>query len=41
LHKAIDGLRSRPNRLDQCMEAMQMHSVSKALLWKRIKALER
>jgi len=41
LGKAIDALRTRPHRLDQCMEAMQMRSVPKALLWKRIKALAR
>jgi hypothetical protein len=41
LGKAIDALRARPHRLDQCMEAMQMRSVPKALLWKRIKALAR
>jgi len=41
LGKAIDALRVRPHRLDQCMEAMQMRSVPKALLWKRIKALAR
>jgi hypothetical protein len=41
LRKAIDALRARPHRLDRCMEAMQMRSVPKALLWKRIKALAR
>ena len=41
LGKAIDALRARPHRLDQCMEAMQMRGVPKALLWKRIKALAR
>ncbi len=41
LRKAIDALRTRPHRLDQCMEAMQMRSVPKALLWQRIKALAR
>jgi len=41
LGKAIDALRARPHRLDRCMEAMQMRSVPKALLWKRIKALAR
>ncbi len=39
LAKAIDGLRQRPQRLDRCMEALQMTTVPKALLWKRIKAL--
>lgn len=41
LRKAVDALRTRPHRLDQCMEAMQMRSVPKALLWQRIKALTR
>ena len=41
LGKAIDALRARPHRLDRCMEAMQMRSLPKALLWKRIKALGR
>ncbi len=41
LNKAIQDLRDRPHRLDHCMAAMQMTSVPKALLWKRIKALSR
>ncbi|MGZ5206849.1 MAG: nucleotidyl transferase AbiEii/AbiGii toxin family protein [Caldimonas sp.] len=41
LGKAIEALRARPHRLDRCMEAMQMTTVPKALLWKRIKALGR
>lgn len=41
LNKAIQNLRDRPHRLDHCMAAMQMTSVPKALLWKRIKALSR
>lgn len=39
LAKAIEALRARPLRLDRCMEALQMTTVPKALLWKRIKAL--
>jgi len=39
LAKAIRQLRDRPQRLDQCMQAMKMTTVPKALLWKRIKAL--
>jgi hypothetical protein len=39
LAKAIQQLRDRPQRLDQCMQAMKMTTVPKALLWKRIKAL--
>lgn len=40
LRQAILDLRERPHRLDQCMQAMRMTTVPKALLWKRIKALE-
>jgi hypothetical protein len=40
LRKAIQYLRERPHRLDQCMQAMRITTVPKALLWKRIKALE-
>ena len=40
LRKAIQTLRERPHRLDGCMQAMRMTTVPKALLWKRIKALE-
>jgi hypothetical protein len=39
LAKAIQQLRDRPQRLDQCMKAMKITTVPKALLWKRIKAL--
>jgi hypothetical protein len=40
LRQAIQALRERPHRLDHCMHAMRMTTVPKALLWKRIKALE-
>lgn len=40
LRKAIQSLRERPHRLDHCMQAMRMTTTPKALLWKRIKALE-
>ena len=40
LRKAVQDLRERPHRLDHCMQAMRMTTVPKALLWKRIKALE-
>jgi hypothetical protein len=40
LTKAIQSLRERPHRLDQCMQAMRTTGISKAQLWKRIKALE-
>ena len=39
LAKAIANLRERPHRLDQCMQAMAMTTVSKAVLWSRIRAL--
>lgn len=41
LAKAVEDLRARPHRLDQCMQAMAMTTVSKAALWARIKALVR
>lgn len=41
LDKAVQDLRERPHRLDACMGAMQMTTVSKAQLWARIKALQR
>lgn len=41
LAKAVHDLRERPHRLDACMGAMQMKTLSKAQLWARIKALER
>jgi Nucleotidyl transferase AbiEii toxin, Type IV TA system len=40
LRGAIQALRERPHRLDHYMQAMRMTTVPKALLWKRIKALE-
>lgn len=39
LASAVEDLRARPHRLDQCMQAMAMTTVSKAVLWARIKAL--
>lgn len=39
LDKAIADLRERPHRLDDCLSALQMTTVSKAQLWARIKAL--
>lgn len=41
LAHAVEGLRARPHRLDDCMQAMAMTTVSKAALWARIKALVR
>ncbi len=39
LDKAIHDLSERPHRLDRCMLDMRMNTVSKAVLWQRIKAL--
>jgi len=41
LAKAVQDLRERPHRLDDCLSALQMMTVSKAQLWARIKALGR
>lgn len=41
LASAVEDLRARPHRLDHCMQAMAMDTVSKAALWARIKALVR
>ena len=41
LASAVEDLRARPHRLDQCMKAMAMTTVSKAALWARIRALVR
>jgi Nucleotidyl transferase AbiEii toxin, Type IV TA system len=41
LAKAIEDLRQRPHRLDRCMLDMRMNTVSKAVLWGRIRALGR
>jgi hypothetical protein len=39
LAKAIERLKERPGRLDECMEALQIDRIPKALLWKRIRRL--
>ena len=41
LASAVEDLRMRPHRLDQCIQAMSITAVSKAALWARIKALVR
>ena len=41
LRKAIAYLRDNPHRLDECMQALRMHDTPKALLWDRIKRLNR
>ncbi len=40
LRRAVQSLRKRPHSLDDCMRAMRMTAVPKALLWKRIKSLD-
>ncbi len=39
LAKAVQNLRDRPGRLDQCMTALQITTVPKALLWQKIRTL--
>ena len=41
LDKAIEALRARPHRLDRCMEALSMTTVSKAVLWQALRRLAR
>jgi hypothetical protein len=40
LVRAISRLRDRRGRLDECMNALKIDRVPKALLWKRIRGLE-
>ena len=40
LGKAIDRLQNRTGWLERCMQAMAIHT-PRALLWQRLKALER
>jgi hypothetical protein len=39
LERAIQRMKERPDRLDECMAALKMDSISKAVVWKRIRAL--
>lgn len=39
LAKAVESLRKRPHRLDQCMQVLGV-TVSKAVLWQRIRSLQ-
>ncbi|MBE7367664.1 nucleotidyl transferase AbiEii/AbiGii toxin family protein [Ramlibacter pallidus] len=39
LADAVQALRNRPHRLDECMQALRMTTVSRAQLWQRIRAL--
>jgi hypothetical protein len=41
LAAAITALRERPQRLDQCMKALSITSLSKAEVWSRIRRLQR
>lgn len=41
LAAAVDGLRKRPHRLEECMRALSITGVSKAQLWARIRALSK
>lgn len=39
LGRAIERLKKRPGRLDECMESLKMKSIPKAVLWKQIRKL--
>lgn len=41
LAKSVEALRKRPARLDDCMRALAMTSVSKAQLWQGIRRIAR
>ena len=41
LARAVEDLRKRPHRLDRCMQAMAMTTLSRAALWARIRNLVR
>ena len=41
LTQAVDALRERPHRLEACMKALSMTSVSKAALWQAVRRLPR
>lgn len=41
LAKAIAALRARPHRLQECMQALAMTTVSRAALWQKMRRLER
>lgn len=40
LNKAIEHLSKRKNRLEDCMNALKIESISKAVLWNRIRSLK-
>lgn len=37
----IEQFQQNPNRLDECMDALQIETISKALLWKKLRSLEK
>lgn len=41
LRKAIQAQRDRPTRMDRCLQALDMHHLSKAELWAHIKRIGR
>lgn len=41
LAQAVQALRQRPHRLDECMKALSMQGVTRMQLWQRIRKLER
>jgi transcriptional regulator with XRE-family HTH domain len=41
LGAAVQALRDRPHRLDECMKALSIDSISKAQLWARIRTLQK
>lgn len=41
LGQAVEALRKRPHRLEECMKALGMRTVSKAQLWQRMRKLQR
>jgi len=41
LAAAVQALRKRPHRLDECMKALSITGVSRAQLWQRIRRVER
>jgi hypothetical protein len=41
IEDAVNALRRRPHRLEECMRALGMHTVSRAQLWQRVRRVER
>lgn len=40
LNFGIEQLQKNPNRLDECMDALKIEGISKALLWQKIRKVE-